>query len=1046
MLALAAALVLAPLLYIPGSLLLGALAGPAQPPDPLERHFERALAGALLNGWLALTLAGFGLFAAWLHLALIAAISTLAGTVAWRRGGLRLPSRPPGIVATARPAARPAAAAWLRAHWDALAFLVIGLLFAALVARPFEVILGARDAGVYANTGFAIARTGAIVQHNPLIASIAADQASSDPELRAAAEQAETNFLGVQKRERNIATRLHVAGFMINEGDLPAGRIVPQFFHLYPAWIALLAGLLGLQGGLLATGLLGLLGVWSVGMLGRRLAGPLVGVLAALLLALNGVQVWFSRYSTSEASVQFLCFAALYAFANMQRSAFKVQSDLPSADRPLSIVHRPPSWLYGLLCGLAAGQWALTRIDFFLIVGPLALYLLYIWVTRRWGGAHAALLAGLGAMLAQAALHVTFIARAYFFDTAYARLQDFALTALVSLPFITPTMRVYFLSRADSAIGIRLGPAQYLWNWQRIALEIALVVLLLLTLWTLRRRGQGLLAAGERAVRRAAPWLLRLSAAGIVLLGLYAYLVRPQILTAERLVALPGCLAPAQARAPEGPCLALQGYIGAPIAPPLYPNAVAYRLQALAARLRGQPAPPTPAACAAARPGDDALARACRRLQLRDLIANAQANLVRIGWYLSPPGVLLGLAGCARWWRRGLRADSWLFLAVALASAVFFIRITYGTSDQTYIYILRRYMPVVYPAFCLAIAYALAALAGALGPRPGAPRVPRARQGLAVALAVALIAFEAVTNRRLYAHVEYRGALAQVEALAARFGPRDVVLWRGGDHVYAAARDLPDLLVTPFSYAFGRDALVIKSKEPGRYAADLARYIRRWQEQGRQVYLALGASGAVGLPGIGLEPVGRFQFQAPEFEALTDQKPANVRTLEMDYMLYRAAPAAPLPTALTPHDYAAQVGGFYRAERIAGREVTWTDGDAALRLPWPADGRMRLRLALSGGATRPSSLGPATVCLSYRPEGDFWAENPAAAFSAPRCYALGPDMREIVYEIDGRGQPAPPTGALLLRLTSEPWVPAAADPAQHDRRALGVQFGGLSVE
>ena len=52
-------------------------------------------------------------------------------------------------------------------------------------------------------------------------------------------------------------------------------------------------------------------------MLGRRLAGPWVGLLGALFLALNGVQVWFSRYSTSEACAQFLCLAALYGFAVM---------------------------------------------------------------------------------------------------------------------------------------------------------------------------------------------------------------------------------------------------------------------------------------------------------------------------------------------------------------------------------------------------------------------------------------------------------------------------------------------------------------------------------------------------------------------------------------------------------------------------------------------------------------------------------------------------------------------------------------------------------
>ncbi|WP_410970204.1 hypothetical protein, partial [Salmonella sp. SAL4458] len=72
---------------------------------------------------------------------------------------------------------------------------------------------------------------------------------------------------------------------------------------------------------------------------------------------------------------------------------------------------------------------------------------------------------------------------------------------------------------------------------------------------------------------------------------------------------------------------------------------------------------------------------------------------------------LLGVLGFALWWRRGLTRGSWLFLAVSLLSAFFFLRLTYGTTDLTYIYILRRHVPMVYPAWSLAMAYAIVALA-----------------------------------------------------------------------------------------------------------------------------------------------------------------------------------------------------------------------------------------------------------------------------------------------------------------------------------------------
>jgi hypothetical protein len=88
-LALLAAVVLIPLLYLPGFLITSALLGVSQPPDLLERHYERVVVGALLNGWLAFTLAELGIFSAWLHVLLLLAICAGCAVIALRRGALR---------------------------------------------------------------------------------------------------------------------------------------------------------------------------------------------------------------------------------------------------------------------------------------------------------------------------------------------------------------------------------------------------------------------------------------------------------------------------------------------------------------------------------------------------------------------------------------------------------------------------------------------------------------------------------------------------------------------------------------------------------------------------------------------------------------------------------------------------------------------------------------------------------------------------------------------------------------------------------------------
>lgn len=1009
MLALLATLVLAPLLYIPGALLALAWLGPAQPPDALERHYERVLAGVLLNGWLALTLAELGVFAAWLHLLLLALLCLACAWLAWRRGGL---GAVPGLAVWRRPLARAGgqaaqperAGAGLAARWETLALAAVGLLFAALVARPFEVVLGARDAGVYATTGFAIARGGGILQHDALLQQIASDQQAPDPLLRAAAAQAETNLLGVQPSSRNIATRLRFAGYLINEGDLDRGLVTPQFFHLYPAWIALLASLLGLRGGLLATSLLGLLGVVSAGMLGRRLGGAWVGLLGALFLALNGAQVWFSRYSTSEAAAQCLSLAALYGFAAFQQTA------AGEAGAPRGAGARQA--FAGLLAGLAAGQLALARVDFFPIVVPLLAYLAYLALTRRWRGPVWALALGLGAMLAQALAHILLFARAYFFDLIYARLQDqSALAAALAWPFLTPGLREQFLNIPRSA-SLR---APY-----RLPLEIGLVALALAAFVLLRRDGRPQRWL-ERQIVRWQAWLLRLGAAAVLLLGVYGYLVRPQILNEGTLAALPGCLLPGNS-APD--CLALQGYVGAPIAPAEHPNALAYAIGALPSWLRGRPVAARAATeLVPGREGDSEKA------------GIAQANLARLGWYLSPLGMLLGIAGAALWWRRLSRA-SWLFLLASLASTFFFVRLSYGTSDLTYIYILRRYIPLAYPALSLCAAYAIVQIA------QWRRRLPGFGAAVATVLVLAQLAFFVATNRQLYAHVEYAGALDQLAAIAGQFKPGDVLLFRG------EGRDTPDLVTTPLKYAFGLDTFAIRSPDPGRYAAQLADYVRRWQAQGRQVYLVLGANGGVELPGLRPVPVGPAALRLPEFQQLRDQKPSVPLEFAFRFLVYRleaAGEPAPTPQPIAPDDFAAQVRGFYHPEQIDGATVAWTDGDAVVRMAWPRAGApLDVTLLLAPGATRPASLGPARACVSYAGAPDFAL--PTRPFSGETCFDLAPGMRGYRYRADLAGQAAPPTGTLLLRIAAPTWVPAEADPAQHDQRKLGVQFGGIALK
>ncbi len=1054
-----------PLLYLPGWVVGRALR--AVPADLLERHYERVAISALWSGWLALLLAELGVFSLWLHLAI-----TLAGCAAGlRMGGIR------GGPALPRKTSRA----------EIIGFALIGMIALVLASRPFEVVLGVRDAGVYANTGLAIARTGALAQSDPLLAEIGRDAESADPAIAGPARQALSNFMIGQPKDRYIATKLRAAGFFVYEGEVDAGRVIPQGLHLLPAWIGLLAAVGGPQLGLFAPGLLAVLGAWSVGMLGRRLAGPWVGALAFLFLALNGAQVWFARYSTAETTAQFLIWAGLYFFAKMEMAE---ASGIRGIEAEATRRAPAPSTLHAVMAGVAIGQVALARLDFFLL-GPVLAYLVYCGVSRRWGRPQTLLTLGLGAMLLHAGLHLTLIARAYLFDTGHDRLMDWAIISLLSLPLLTDTLRADYL--AHSALA---RPA-------RLALELGGLAVTTAGLLALRWKSD-LLRRFETALFARRTLLLRAVAATVLLIAGYAYLVRPEIIDADLLfntrggwgdpltrdpavvagdvragrmtadeahnlagvmlrpgpywLAQPDMTASQSQRArlsaERGPWhgpfsnqtmnwLRLQGYVGAPIrlSVKLWYNEYArmnwwQQLMVNPATLTSTPAP----------------------INAKYIIP--LANLVRVGWYLSPLGVLLGIVGYALWWRHGITRASWLFLTIAFVGTSYFVDQTYGTSDQTYIYILRRFVPITYPAFSLGMAYALAALArkgsGNMPPTTGSRSWPmvahRWPMFLATGFTGLLVIFFIVTNQPIYRHVEYAGALAQLDAAAAQFTPgRDVLLMRGGGPIYAEARDVPDLVATPLRFIYGIDAFTVKSSRPGAYAADLAAEVARWQTQGRQVYLLLSASGgSFALPGYRLEPAGGFALDIPEFEQLTDQKPRNVSRLNLPFQIYRALPTTPgtlgtAPAPLAPADFAAQVGGFYRPEtRTDGSSYAWTNGDARLRLAWPANvAPQTVRLTLAAGA-RPSRLGPASVCLSAQPEHGVWPAVPDAAIDLG-CQPVGAAPAEYVVRLDPATLPPDPGGTLLLRITSDPWVPAAEDARQTDERAVGVQFGGMAV-
>jgi len=681
------------LLMLPGLLWLALL--PAAARDAVradERIFLTFGISTAVSAWLALLLAELGQLSLF-NAAAVTFVVVAAVALRWRR---RL----------AWPLARPAS--W-RALWPAVLVLVLAVV---LQARPGEYLFGGRDPGTYVAAMGLIGRTGGILYEDPAVRSI--------PEP----------YYDLFYRHPEKPGEYEWGRFMGFPLERPhSGRVVPEFFHLFPAFGAYFFQAAGVKGALATPPLFGVLATLAVFFALRLLLGDVPGFLAGVLLALNVLQVWFARYPVSEMVSQFLIFAGLAALLRWEQ-------------------RREAAWL--VWAGFSLGLSLLVRIDSVLILPPLMLWGLIRRAGGRLPGTHLA--AGalpLGLLGLHAVLHGLVFARKYVFN-------------IMSRPYWSQPAWVWLLLAAGLGVMLHLarrhGPALAARMESRApALRgacLALVVLLatyayFLRPWLSARAGaDGNPAYVSFAVEptdvqvmvdgRPAGTVAELSGSGLALLA------------GEHELALEQ-----------------QGHVRHSVTVELE----AGRRVELRGRLAAGSAPVEVA---------DVFVPArgwLPKLGFKTLAAHDAQAFLRFGWFVTPLGLLLALGGLV-WAIRHWRSE-WLFpLLVLLTFAGFYFYKMRVWND--YFFAMRRVMPVTLPLTLGCAALALWQLAQLRGLR----RVGAVVAGLALAVTFAR------ETRPLLNHVDWRGAVRFVGDIARRFGPDDVLIFEQPRSVHLLALPL----------------------------------------------------------------------------------------------------------------------------------------------------------------------------------------------------------------------------------------------------------------
>lgn len=236
-----------------------------------------------------------------------------------------------------------------------VAMLAVGAVAAAVFLPGFPYGVSDKDPGLYVSHAMLISRTG--------------DYATDYAVLDASVVPEYVSF----HRGEPLSGVVHEPG---------SRRLVPVFYHLWPAFLATAHDAFG-TGGLVAAGpLVGALAVMLLFATARRVGGVFAATAASLLLATNMLQVWQAKYPASEAMAQFLFLGALcgvvVAIASGARTAafaagvFVGASYLARADGLLLVMMAA-----GALCVLLAARRWDVRCSWF--AAGLAVVLPHAW-------------------------------------------------------------------------------------------------------------------------------------------------------------------------------------------------------------------------------------------------------------------------------------------------------------------------------------------------------------------------------------------------------------------------------------------------------------------------------------------------------------------------------------------------------------------------------------------------------------------------------------------------------------------------------------------
>ena len=376
-----------------------------------------------------------------------------------------------------------------------------------------------------------------------------------------------------------------------------------------------------------------------------------------------------------------------------------------------------------------------------------------------------------------------------------------------------------------------------------------------------------------------------------------------------------------------------------------------------------------------------------------------------LSWYLSWPLLLAGAAAVV-WLIAGRAArDPGATLVVSLLVIVALQYLWNPLESSVHVWAMRRFVPVVLPLLMLVVSMGVAACLDRVA--------PMFRGWAGAAAGLLLVALVARPTLALAGEPIWRGAVAQVDSLAAALPPDAVVV--------ASPALAPTHIPTSLAYLHDVDAVVVQDRSPR--APLLEKAILGWLASGRPVLLAFAGGDNLRFPAplLSLSELQPASIELPMLEVTRDRAPQTVFRPRIGIQIWRITrretPAVDIGNP--PDDvFFFVTRGFHEAERDTRSDGTfrWTGAEASLAVPAGAE----VTLTLAGARPEGVAAAEVAVLVDGRPAVD--------------ARPVGNEPEEIVLSVP----PGPRPAELTIRSTV--FNPAALGLELPDARDLGVRL------